>query len=369
MRSFIRPIACAMAMLSAIAVSTSASAQDASAVATALADLDFVNDRLRTDYAGFPDKTAEDAMRDYEAQLELARTRIGERPEARIHAIEALLGWFEDKHLYLSASVDLPQNPYPAEEVEPRPAARANLAPGFSFRRLSDQTVMLRVPNFNVANAERFHALLREHHETIISTPNLLIDMRFNSGGGDSVYEPLMAYLYTRPIYSILPELRVSAANLAALEGYLANEDIPKDTRDFIADLIKRAQAADNGWVSFDGRGFSIQTFPTIYEFPRRVGILAEGAGSAGDQFAIDARFSRKVTLLGGPTAGVIDYSNVNALSAPSGEFTLAYPMSRSQRLPDEPYDNIGIPADIPFGDEVEDHIEAARAWLEGQAQ
>jgi len=110
-------------------------------------------------------------------------------------------------------------------------------------------------------------------------------------------------------------------------------------------------------------------TYPQVYAFPRRVGILTEGAGSSGDQFVIDARFSRKVTLLGAPTAGVIDYSNVITAPAPSGDFDLAWPMTRSMRLPEEPFDSVGVQPDVPFPDGgVEDEIAWAQGWLERQA-
>lgn len=360
-----------MAMLSAswflVAPLAHAQSDSAAEEKRGLADLEFVLRVLREDYAGFPDKATGPKAEAFAAQVELARDRIRNRPDARVHAVSALLDWFEDSHLFLSSEIVQPEDPYPGDPDEPRPGARSNLEPDFAFKRLSEETVMLRVPDFRLANAERFHALLKEHHETIISTPNLLIDMRLNAGGSDATYEPLMAYLYTRPIYSIGAELRRSTANLVAMQGYVENDQIPQETRDFIASILKRAAATDGDWVGFSENGVQITTYPQVYEYPKRVGILADGAGSSGDQFVIDARSSRKVTLMGGPTAGVIDYSNVNPVPAPSGEFVLGYAMTRSLRLPEEPLDNVGVPPDVPFGDDVTDHIAAAQAWLERQ--
>ena len=57
------------------------------------------------------------------------------------------------------------------------------------------------------------------------------------------------------------------------------------------------------------------------------------------------------------------------AAPAPSGDFALAWPMTRSMRLPEEPFDNVGVQPDVPFPEGgVEDEIAWAQAWLERQA-
>ena len=63
---------------------------------------------------------------------------------------------------------------------------------------------------------------------------------------------------------------------------------------------------------------------------------------------------SKKVILFGNhSTAGVLDYSNAVSTNFPSGKYQLTFPMTRSQRLPENPIDNIGIKPDviIPFHD------------------
>lgn len=332
------------------------------------ADLDFVIDVLRRDYAGYEDKVSGEKEEEFQRQVALARSRIEERPDAFVHAISGLLDSFKDSHLGVRSFVVSPKDPWPEAEESQRTRDFPGLNQEFGFQRLSEKTVYLRVPHFDSSGAETFHALLEKHHDEIVSTPNLLIDMRDNGGGQDFVYAPLMAYLYTRPIYSIGPEIRVSERNLAFLEDLLANPETPDATREFLEGFIEEVRTAKGGsWVPLWDRGFTISTYPKVHAMPRRVGILAEGAGSAGDQFVIDARSSRKVTILGGPTHGVIDYSNVISAKAPSERLEVYYPISRSMRLPEEPFDNIGVQPDIPFGPEVEDHVAAAQDWLERQ--
>ena len=360
MRRFFARIAAALAVAALVALSSPASAQDD--------DLDFILTVLEEDYAGWETKTADGREAEFEEQVALARARIAENPEARMWAYSGLLEWFEDDHLGVRSNIVSPDNPWADEWPEER---TYNYAPAltdeFTVARLSDETVMIRVPTFNRDYLESFEALLAEFHNTITSTPNLLIDLRGNTGGSDATYERLMSYLYTRPIYGIAPEIRTGGRNIAYLQSLGTSGDLDEETQEWVEDILTRAASSEDDWVPMLSRGFLITTYPQVYEFPKRVGILTEGAGSSGDQFVIDARFSSKVTLLGAPTAGVIDYSNMVTADAPSGDFTLYWPMTRSMRLPEEPFDNVGVPVDVPYPDGVTDQVQWAQDWLERQ--
>lgn len=256
---------------------------------------------------------------------------------------------------------------YPEPLVE-----RDRLIPAneFFLRRLSSETLWLRLPDFDMANREIIEALLAQHDAAIRSTPNLIVDVRNNGGGADSSYDKLMSYLYTRPIYSIGAEVRNSRRNIDHYTQLAASPDLPPDSQEFLAGMAKRLAASDEEWVALFPRGFIITTYPEKMPYPQQVGIIGTGAGSTGDQFVMDARFSLKVTTFGGPTAGVIDYSNVSEAALPSGNgYVLHWPTTRSQRLPEEPLDNVGVPADVPFGPETDDPVGAAQEWLEARAR
>ena len=239
----------------------------------------------------------------------------------------------------------------------------------FTLTRLSDETLLLRLPNFFAENRETIEGLLAEYHDQLTSTPNLVIDARYNNGGADGSYSELMRYLYTRPIYSIGVEALASKRNMDLYEALIAkyHDTLGPDTLAYVETLIAKGRANPGTWVSATDHGFSIRTYPEVLPYPKRVGILTENAGSSGDQFVIDSRPSRKVTTFGKPTAGVIDYSNVVSTELPSGNFKMSWPITRSLRLPDEPFDNVGVQPDIAFGDEVADPIGYVQAWLERQ--
>ena len=360
-----RTVAFGLAAL-AFVFSGAVAAQDEDA-ASHEADLAFILDVLEQDYAGWPTKI-EGREAEFQREVEKTRARIAENAAARMYAYQMLLDWFEDDHLGTRSNIVSPANPW-IDEVAAERQYNYAPAPGddFAVTRLSDDTIIVRAPNFAVENAEKFAALLAEHHDAITSTPNLLVDIRGNTGGGDRTYEPLMAYLYTRPIYGIAPELRATPRNIATLQENVASGDYPPEVHDWVKNILDRAEATEGEWVPMFAEGFLITTFPQVHEFPKRVGVLTEGAGSSGDQFAMDARFSRKVTLLGAPSAGVIDYSNMISTQAPSGDFSIYWPMTRSMRLPHEPFDNVGVPVDVPYPEGTTDQVAWAQSWLESR--
>ncbi len=100
--------------------------------------------------------------------------------------------------------------------------------------------------------------------------------------------------------------------------------------------------------------------------------ITDERCGSSGDAFVEAMSFSPKVTVVGRPTSGITDYSNVNMVEF--ADFKLTYPTSRDTRIDHgKGLGQKGVPGDvyIPWkpeniGKDVEleyvlDQIEAAK--------
>ena len=101
-----------------------------------------------------------------------------------------------------------------------------------------------------------------------------------------------------------------------------------------------------------------------------RVAILADGGCmSAAESFILHARaLSSRVKTFGSPTAGVIDYTSVNALKLPSGTRNIyfGYPTSTyNKQVPDKGYNDTGIVPDIPIDPEVEDKVAFVLGRLE----
>lgn len=104
---------------------------------------------------------------------------------------------------------------------------------------------------------------------------------------------------------------------------------------------------------------------------PERVAVLIDRhcAGSC-EQFVLEARTSFRVKVLGRPTMGAHDYSNLRPCRLDAGRI-LFYATTRSTRLPDLSVDAAGIAPDIllpEHSDTVEREAEPKHVqhWLEG---
>ncbi len=260
---------------------------------------------------------------------------------------------------------------YPASAVPVSADMIARISPSDSMflKPLSDGTMWLRLPDFDPSRLKPLKEILAAHEARLASCTNLLIDLRNNGGGSDFVYAPIMPMLYTRPIYGIGVELRATADNLA-LRKRVADElrTQEPEAAQSLDEQNARMERNLGGWIQHGTKPFDIERMDSVMPFPKRVAILIDGAGSSGEQFLLEARQSRKVTLFGQRNSlGVLDFANVVRMDTPSGRHGMYWATSRSLRLPDEPVDPDGIPPDIRIPMEVVDPVGFAQAWLERQ--
>ena len=105
---------------------------------------------------------------------------------------------------------------------------------------------------------------------------------------------------------------------------------------------------------------------------PRHVAVLIDkDCGSSCEQFLLMVRQSQSVKLIGRPTSGELDVSNLRPHPLPSGSRAVFYATSRSLRLPDMPIDQIGVQPDILLPRPVDimardSEIYRVQHWLEG---
>jgi len=255
------------------------------------------------------------------------------------------------------------------ELADPDAIDRAFASDRMFLKRLSPTTMWLRMPDFQDDRFQPLKDLLEAHKADLATTPNLLIDLRDNGGGADYVYEALLPFLYTRPIYSIGVEMRASADNLT-LRREIADKvrkQAPETAAQLDAQNVRMAKVLGT-YFAPAALPFSIQRFDKVLPFPKRVAVILDGAGSTGEQFLLDARQSHKVTLFGQRnSAGVLDFANVVSMTLPSGRFGVAWATSRSLRLPDDPVDTGGIAPDIRIPAEVTDPVKFVGDWLDRQ--
>ncbi|KHD44804.1 S41 family peptidase [Streptococcus hongkongensis] len=214
----------------------------------------------------------------------------------------------------------------------------------FESKWLNQDTFYMRLDNFFME--KEISELYASCQEALSETQNLIIDVRTNQGGADSLYFPLFEYTLPpeqgfKDIDSfddyhmeILYTPFNVQARLSDFQEQLENPDISAESRQMIAEFIQELEAnADKGYVEYPG---DLSEFlPEVKgkkESPQQIYILTDVyCGSSGESFVEIMKLMPKVTVLGRPTLGILDYSN--CCSVDFGDYTLTYPTSRSQSL------------------------------------
>lgn len=258
-----------------------------------------------------------------------------------------------------------------AEEIAARHRKNAP-----ALQVLSPKTILLTLKNFEDYNREPLIALLKQNHQVLARHPNWIIDVRANGGGSDSSYEPLLAWLLPDEVATVGAELLVTPANIdgwARVCGITSPGDAMCEK--FMSDALERMRKAPAGqYVAQDNSGAIDldRVKPLEPRRPSRVAILIDhGCGSSCEEFVMVARQSFQVKLIGRPTYGSLDFSNLRPFDLPSGQRRLWYATSRSKRIPGHPVDLAGIPPDIYLPRETGDQADQEEArrvqsWLEG---
>jgi len=224
------------------------------------------------------------------------------------------------------------------------------------FEAIDDNTVMLRIPSFRIKQKKYIDSLIVKHKAQILSTPNLIIDLRNNGGGSGQSYSELLPLIYTDTIRGLGVEfLSTPLSNEKLLR--LA-EDTENDFSDSDREMFKREYEKLSKhigeFVNLDSVIVDKTYYDTIHPYPQKVAIIINGdCASATEQFLLAAKQSKKVKLFGTKTFGALDVSNMNFAPSPCGDFELGYCTSKSYRIPDMAIDDVGIQPDYYLDQEI----------------
>lgn len=215
------------------------------------------------------------------------------------------------------------------------------------FEKLTDKTTILRIPSFSHSEKKLIDSIIDANRNIILSTENLIIDLRYNGGGSDESFEKLLPIIYTNPIRSVGVELLSTPLNNQRMIDFMNDPDFTEEDKKWAKDALEKLNKHIGEFVSVDSTTVTIETYDTIYPYPKNVGIIInEGNGSTTEQFLLAAKQSQKVKLFGTTTVGVLDISNMYFINSPCNDFKLAYSLSRSMRIPDFTIDDKGIQPD-----------------------
>ena len=317
-----------------------------------LENFNFLETKISNDYAGFADKVNASTIDEYNRITGLYREKAKEVNS--IKRCELLLDkwleYFNDKHLRL----DITKNIY------------------WTFIKIDSTTILFRIPNFAWESKPIIDSLIRTNYETITSTPILILDLRGNGGGIDYSYLELLPFIYTHPYESKGTSWWASEGNINFFEEALEQGSIKKGHEEDTKKLIKALKMNPNTFVTVDTA--DLVKRDTVYKYPLKVGVIVNDyCASSCEQFLLSAKNSKKTTIFGTNTLGVLDYSNSVPVDMPLENMQIRFPMTRSNRLPDYPIDNIGIepdvritlPDNLNLKSEVDDWVKFVKDYLE----
>jgi len=217
------------------------------------------------------------------------------------------------------------------------------------FDIIDDHTSYLRIPTFSGSTKTIIDSVIAANKETILNSPNLIIDIRDNGGGSDRSFKELLPLLYTNPIRTVGVELLSTPLNNQRMLDFISNPnyDLDNEEKEWARAAFDKLETQLGSFVDLDSNVVNITTYDTIYPFPKKIGIIInENNGSTAEQFLLAAKQSKKVKLFGRTTAGVLDISNMYFVNSPCGELELGYCLSRSMRIPEMTIDDKGIQPD-----------------------
>ncbi len=237
------------------------------------------------------------------------------------------------------------------------------------FQKLSNKTVLLRIPSFAFANKKQIDIVIKDNKKIITSSKNLIIDIRNNGGGSDSSYAEILPLIYTNPIRTVGVEFLSSKLNNQRMLGFINNPDWSKKDKKWAKKSYKKLNQHLGEFVDLNETIVSTKTLNKVYKYPENVAILINhGNASTSEQFLLAAKQSRKVKLYGTTTVGMLDVSNMNFVKSPNGDFELGYSLSKSHRIPEMAIDGKGIMPDFYLDETIAKHqwVEYVQTLLEG---
>ncbi|MBU9675149.1 hypothetical protein KQ939_17550 [Planococcus sp. CP5-4] len=203
-----------------------------------------------------------------------------------------------------------------------------------TFKKIGDSISYMKLTDF--IDEAPIQKLIDDNKNDLEQNESLIIDVRKNLGGSDTSYFPLFPYLFseTIPFADLFQEDEVMYLNyterncrlrIAEFEEYLKEEvhDITSISLKEEVGRLKRHFGQGMLEVPED-MGFVIKGKSS----PKHVFVLSDCyCGSSGDTFVSNVKKSSKVTVVGRPSMGIMDYANVATMAY--GDYEFIYSTTR----------------------------------------
>ncbi|TFD99445.1 S41 family peptidase [Jeotgalibacillus salarius] len=227
--------------------------------------------------------------------------------------------------------------------------------PEYSSREIGPGIHLIKLTDFGDPDA--VYTLFKKHEESYQAAKALIFDVRVNYGGSDSSYYPFIPFIFGAEEvdpYEMSPEMLFNCTEKTAHSQLEELKETLKVVEE--EETRKILKFFEEQWQEKRGSGFQRFPFEKVlpmeklsgHRKPEQIFILSDlYCGSSGDSFVETSKWSEKVTVIGRPTMGINDYSNVASLDIGEG-FTLGYPTSKLvYQNPDHYQTGRGIEPDV----------------------
>lgn len=240
-----------------------------------------------------------------------------------------------------SEEVTLERDGQPLTTSISAPSPTESYGPAFDGHYIHQDTYYLKMENFSdeAALATLYEKALPE----LAKVDNLIIDVRVNHGGTDSLFLPLLPYVL--PAEKTMKDIpsdddfgmemlytdRNVETRLSVFRHSLSQEGVTEETRQMLKSMMADLERyRGQGYVIYkeDDDGEFWSAYVGQKAAPKRVYVLSDvTCGSSGDNFVLMMKNMPKVTVVGRPTLGILDYSNCAEVDF--GKWQMIYPTSR----------------------------------------
>ncbi len=216
------------------------------------------------------------------------------------------------------------------------------------LKLLDTNTIAIKIPRSDFSAKSMVDSLVKVNKALIEKTPNLIIDVRNNTGGSWGVYGSLFPYIFTNPIITG-EQFRYCADDFIEKQ----RERVEQESRDSsqIESYVSDKEFLDS-MIKYRGSFIYLKPdtimFDSIKMFPRKVIILTNyRCISATEMFIKMCQQSKKVIIAGERTWGAIDNVGVITFDSPTGNYKLLIPRTKNFYGKTPPLDFMGINPDI----------------------
>jgi hypothetical protein len=250
--------------------------------------------------------------------------------------------------------------------------------PNLTFQVIENDFCYLKINSFSIPD-NAFDQVLRQNRDVLSRRPFMILDLRGNAGGSGSLdtFGEFLRLAYTQPIISSGITVKVSpemlAENMAQLESFEAGYAtfIPPANRtkeDILAYYQSEVRDAERNMGKLvSSPGYTYRR-DSVLESPLHIAVLLDDRCASTTEALIDlAKQSKKVTLFGTHSMGVMDYGGIRSFVLPCGEYSGYVAPVRTDWALHGKIDNVGFLADVSIPPSEVDWVEFVMKYYSSQ--